>query len=198
MRFKKYIFSPVEIEFLSNNKSLPINQLAIAVAKPIATVKRKLAELSGEIDPVTITKNKISYIGKRPDCDNLFFRSRWESNVYRWLRTHPNIKIEYEPQTFSFSPFGILSGTVSYTPDFRITVGSKTLWIEVKGQMKPQDKTKIRRFKKYYPEEFKNLVAITGGPKTKATGFFQGLEIPIHAYYNDINRVCKKTIEGWE
>ena len=29
--------------------------------------------------------------------------------------------------------------------------------IEVKGYSRPVDKTKLRRFKKYYPEEFKRL-----------------------------------------
>ena len=60
-------------------------------------------------------------------------------------------KIEYEPETLWFD--GIKRGVVSYKPDFRLTFDDKfVLWIEVKGYLDPKGATKIRRFKKYFPE----------------------------------------------
>lgn len=58
---------------------------------------------------------------------------------------------EYEPQLFYFK--GIKRGTTNYTPDFRITTNEdKQLWVEVKGFWDSRSITKMKRFRKYYPE----------------------------------------------
>jgi hypothetical protein len=84
------------------------------------------------------------------------FRSHWEVNYayyLQFLKTRGDIvDWEYEPQVFYFD--GIRRGTTNYTPDFKVTYpGGKHDWREVKGFMSPKDKTKLKRMKKFFPEE---------------------------------------------
>ena len=59
---------------------------------------------------------------------------------------------EHEPSTFWFE--NIKRGVRSYLPDFRVwNVDGTHYWVEVKGYMDSKSKTKIKRFKKYYPNE---------------------------------------------
>jgi len=200
--FRKVIWSLVEIDYLQKHLHDPVNQLCIQLSKSRSAVQNKLKELSGSPrSKKAPIKRPMSKIGRRPDCNNLFFRSGWEANCFRLLSRDPLIKlIEYEPTTFSFTNWGILKGTVSYTPDFRITyIDGSYEWIEIKGGwLKPTDKTKIKRFKKYFPEEFKHLVAVTPGEKSKTAQFFLSEGIPIKWYYPDINQKNRKIIPGWE
>ena len=200
--YRKIIWSPVEEAYLKKHLSDPVNQLTIALAKSRAAVQKKIKEIkTGKVEVPKKKKTARTKIGKRSDCNNMFFRSGWEANCYRLFRTIKEIKkIEYEPVDFTFWQFGIKKGTVSYTPDFRLTYkNGKVLLIEVKGGfMKPSDKTKIRRFKKYFPDEFKNLVAITPGPTSKTAKFFVEQGIPIMFYYPELNKKYKNIIPGWE
>ena len=71
--FRPVIWSPVEIEYLKKNKTVPINQLCIALSKSIAAVKKKKRELeTGVVDTVSRSKTGAK-IGKRKDCNNIFF-----------------------------------------------------------------------------------------------------------------------------
>jgi predicted nuclease of restriction endonuclease-like RecB superfamily len=85
-----------------------------------------------------------------------YFRSIWEANYARVLEYLKNLgdveSWEHEPKTFWFE--AIKRGVRSYLPDFRVnyTDGSH-VWVEVKGWMDPKSLTKIKRFRKYYPEE---------------------------------------------
>ena len=87
---------------------------------------------------------------------DIFFRSRWEANYgfyLEWLKNTGYIESwEHEPKTFWFE--GIKRGIVSYLPDFKIIFhdGSHE-WHEVKGHMDSRSRTKIKRFKKYFPKE---------------------------------------------
>jgi len=96
--------------------------------------------------------------GYRKDLKK-FFRSKMEANIcryYIWIK----MPWQYEPKEFEFK--GIKRGTRFYKPDFYLpTFGT---WIEVKGYFRRTDKIKLRRFKKYYPEEFKKLVFIIPDP----------------------------------
>ena len=85
-----------------------------------------------------------------------YYRSLWEARYAAYLqfmKEHNSIKDwEYEPQTFWFEE--IKRGVRSYLPDFKvIDFDDSHHWIEVKGWMSPKCKTKIKRFKKYYPKE---------------------------------------------
>lgn len=120
-------------------------------------------------------------------------RSGWEGNVLRWLNYHHRAW-EYEPRVFFFE--GIKHGTVAYTPD--IYLPNEDVWIEVKGQLRPEDKTKLRRFKKFYPDEFAKLRVIIGSERLKSNDFFKSMDIPVEVYYNDIKRDFKDVIDTWE
>lgn len=96
--------------------------------------------------------------GKREDLCNQYFRSSWEANIARYLNFLGK-KWEYEPREFIFE--GVRRGCISYTPDFYII--DDDTWIEVKGWMDKKSATKLRRFKKYYPDQFSRLEII--GPE---------------------------------
>lgn len=203
MSIKKVVWSPVEEEYLLKNQNRPIDQLCIALAKSRYAIKKKLTEL----DPKKIKKTKQkksavpkTKIGKRKDL-GIFVRSGWEANAVRFFNGQTDIKlVEYEPYTFSFTSFGHLHGTVSYTPDLKVnTTDGKYFWIEVKGGwLRSQDKTKLRRFKKYYPEEFKKLCAVTPGQKSKTYQFFKELGVKNIWIYPELNKQCRKVIPHWE
>lgn len=92
--------------------------------------------------------------GKREDLNNVYFRSRWEANYARYLNfliKHNEItRWEFEPDTFIFKE--IKRGTVSYMPDFKVYIGEKIEYHEVKGYHSDKSKTKLKRMEKYYPE----------------------------------------------
>ena len=132
----------------------------------------------------------------------VFVRSGWENNCLLWL-TSLKYSWEYEPTTFYFEK--IKRGTRSYTPDFKLTgkgrkkFGDDYIWVEVKGYLKPQDKTKTKRLKKYWPDEFARLQVITKNEKVAATKFYQEMGVPIFAYYDDIVAANKaKPLKNWE
>lgn len=94
--------------------------------------------------------------GRRADLDNTYFRSSWEANMARYYN-FAKIKWEYEPKIFYFE--GIKRGTTSYTPDFYLPEEDR--WVEVKGYMDDKSKVRLKRFAKYYPEEYNKLEIIT-------------------------------------
>ena len=113
--------------------------------------------------------------GKRADLGGVYFRSAWEANIARYFNLM-RIKWEYEPMEFKFEK--ISRGCTTYKPDFFLPE-TKT-WVEVKGYMDQRSRTKLDRFKRYYPEEAKNLILIDG------------------TEYRRIQRDFKNRIEGWE
>lgn len=91
-----------------------------------------------------------------------YYRSAWEANYARYLQWLKEQKVildwEHEPQVFWFEH--IKRGSRSYTPDFKVTELDGThIWHEVKGYYDSVSKTKIKRFRKYYPEEQLILIA---------------------------------------
>lgn len=188
----KIVWSPVEIDYLKANRSFPIDQLAIALAKSRNGVMNKMKELDGK--PVAKSSKGRTKIGKRKDL-GIFMRSGWEANVARYFK-HKKISFMYEPKNFHFEKFK--HGTVSYVPDFRLEgIDGNYQWVEVKGMLKGTDKTRIRRFKKFYPEEFSRLHAICN-PNTAGDKFFQEMGIPILAYYRHLDKEFKVVIPDWE
>lgn len=86
----------------------------------------------------------------------MYFRSKWEANYALYLDKLIDLreiyKWEFEPYTFMFE--AIKLGTRSYTPDFKVWTDENTFeWHEVKGYMDSKSKTKLKRFKRYYPTE---------------------------------------------
>lgn len=93
--------------------------------------------------------------GKRPDLDNIFFRSAWEANFARYLnflKERGQIKDwKYEPKTFLFE--GVTRGVISYLPDFLVIENNESeTYYEVKGWMTSRSKSALKRMSKFYPE----------------------------------------------
>jgi len=91
----------------------------------------------------------------------IFFRSDWEYKYAQYLQLRKlqgDIKEwEHEPKTFWFDE--IKRGTRSYLPDFKVTrTDGSHYWVEVKGYLDRKSWTKIKRFRKYYPQEELELV----------------------------------------
>ena len=96
-------------------------------------------------------------------CQRIFARSTYEANYARYLQYLQEmghiISWQHEPKTFWFD--GIRRGCVSYKPDFRVQRSKDHHdWVEVKGYMDAKSATKIKRFRKYFPDE--KLLVIDG------------------------------------
>lgn len=110
-----------------------------------------------------------------------YFKSKCEANYARYLeflKQQREIKgWEYEPETFWF--LKIQRGVRSYKPDFRITRNDGSIYyVETKGYMDAQSKTKLKRMRIYHPAV--ELVLVD----SKA--------------YKAIARTAAKLIKGWE
>lgn len=188
---RKVIWSPVEVDYLKlHREDMSLNQLSLALAKSRNAVTRRCGELDGKVYTKKMARRSV--IGRREDL-NQFFRSNWEANFARYLN-HKGKSWAYEPQVFSFLDHGVKRGTVSYCPDFKVG----TLWIEIKGYLDPKGKTAIRRFKRFYPAEFKKLRAIVGRPGTSADKFFKEMGVPVTAYMSDLVKTYKNKLKNWE
>ena len=177
---------------ITSNKNLTELLIdAYRIDKGQSVLVKKLTNIKSKFDNPGQSGYKRLNKGFKKDI-GVSIRSGWEGNVLRWL-TLENKVWQYEPRVFFFED--IKHGTVCYTPD--VYIETDDTWLEVKGHLPAKDKTKIRRFKKYYPEEFAKLKAVVGGPKTAAAIFYQELNVPILVYYNDLKKLSKM-IPGWE
>lgn len=200
----KIKWSPVETAYLEKNISMAKDQLCIALGKSRGALDKKIRELKGEIEVSNKSVAFQSKIGMREDL-GIFVRSGWEANCMRLFKSGLiDLKdAEYEPQIFSFTDKVKPSGAaLSYTPDFRVTKGKKKMWVEVKGNwLRGADKTKLRRFKKYFPEEFKKLIVIVSSKNTKTAEFFSktlGIADDQILEYNVFKKLYSKKITDWE
>lgn len=120
-------------------------------------------------------------VGLRADL-GIFMRSNMEANIARYFNQLQKLGIvlswQYEPETFWF--LEIKRGIRSYKPDFLVQyAGDAHPWyVEVKGYLDPQSATKIKRFKKYYPQH--------------------RLEVIGSVQYEGIRRRWKSSIPAWE
>lgn len=119
-------------------------------------------------------------------------RSSWEANFVRILNVY-KIDFEFEPTVFSFP---IKRGTKGYTPDFLLT--RNNLWVEIKGYLDDKSKIKLKRFKRYYPQEFENLTCVISRYSNDAKSFMKELEVSSILYYEDIRDYYSEYIVNWE
>ena len=119
-------------------------------------------------------------------------RSSWEANFLTILN-HQKIAWDYEPKMFIFH--SIERGTRGYLPD--VYLPEEDMWIEIKGRIRPKDKTKLRRFKKYYPEEFSKFKCIVKNSKVESAVFFESIGVPVYAYYEDLQK-SYDNLKNWE
>lgn len=139
--------------------------------------------------------------GKRDDLSDVYFRSGWEANMARYFNFF-KIKWEHEFKTYWFP---ITHGTISYTPDFYLPENDEI--IEVKGRLSSKCKTKLRRFRKYFLDDFRKLKVVVADPfgksklaKKTRSFFVVDIKMPIENLisYSEINKKYKNIIPNWE
>jgi len=170
--------------------------------KPEIRKKQVLAVLRCNRNYITRSKG-----GIRSDIE-IYVRSGWEANICRyliWLKQQRKIKDwKYEVDTFEFP---IKRGGRFYTPDFKIIENDNSIaYWEVKGYFDQPTKTRLKRFKKYYPKEFKNFTIIIWDPWSEsksaiqAMKFLEKLEIPPARIesYKEIEDKLGGLIPNWE
>jgi hypothetical protein len=118
-------------------------------------------------------------------------RSGWEANIARIFKSY-GIGFEYEPAIFTFP---IKRGTTKYTPDFWLPGTDE--WIEVKGRFDNESRIKLKRFKKYYPDQWEGLTMIIDNSK-KARDICMDLEVPNVLFYQEIKKAFRTRIKNWE
>lgn len=129
--------------------------------------------------------------GYRKDIE-MNVRSSWEANLVRVLNLY-KIDFKFEPTVFSFP---IKRGTKAYTPDFLLERNNE--WIEVKGYLDDKSKIKLKRFKRYYPDEFQNLTCVISRYSSDAKNFMKDLEVPCIIFYEDIRDEYASYLINWE
>ena len=130
----------------------------------------------------------ISRKGKREDLGGQYFRSNQEANLAR-VFNHLGVRWQYEPKEFEFP---VPRGNRFYTPDFYLPDLDR--WVEVKGWLDEQSLTKLRRFKKYYPDEFKKLQLYISTDDKKTMAAVLGLGCEFFGLF----KKAYSMIENWE
>lgn len=136
--------------------------------------------------------------GTRKDL-GFYVRSKMEANIARYYK-FIKVNFQYEPKEFEFK--GIKRGNRFYKPDFYLPKYDR--WIEVKGWFNDCDKTKIRRFKKYYPKEFVKLYFIIYTKYGKGKGVERNINFlcgELKVEWNKIigyTQISKGWIPYWE
>lgn len=119
-------------------------------------------------------------------------RSGWEANVLRILKSY-DIAYEFEPMIFTYP---IKRGNRAYTPD--IYLNDTEEWIEVKGYFDKASQVKMRRFKKYYPDEFAKLTMVISKSSKASREICAQLGVPTVLFYEELSRLHKPRLVNWE
>jgi hypothetical protein len=138
--------------------------------------------------------------GFREDL-GIYVRSRMEANILRYYK-FIKVKYIYEPQEFEFHK--IKRGSRFYKPDIYLSEQDKL--IEIKGWLTVSDKTKIRRLKKYYPEEFAKLEFVIPDKYSRSKANGEMIKFLCDDLRIDFNEILSykeiekygKLIPGWE
>lgn len=142
--------------------------------------------------------------GPAPDLGTIGqqnFRSGWERNFARWL-TIKKAKWTFERVSFTFQ-ISPSSGKPYkrkpwvYIPDFHDT--DSDILYEVKGYLRSEDRSKIKRLKANYPEDFKKLKAVCSKNNKKAISFYRAQGVPVF-FIEDCKSEYQKLskVDHWE
>jgi hypothetical protein len=128
-----------------------------------------------------------------PDPEgSIVMRSSWERNFARYLHLK-GIPWTYERKVFTFND--VARRPFQYIPDFYETAGD--VYWEVKGFLRGQDRMKMKRFRKQYPEEFGRLKACCSKNNKAARRFYDEMGVPM-TFIEDIRKDYKDQIPAWE
>lgn len=176
---------PIEEEFFLSRAKRVNPKRARKNPKGTIGTERLATKKTGRGNAYAHTKT-----GYRPDLD-LVVRSGWESDILRILKSY-DIKYQFEPRVFTFP---VKRGTKSYLPDIYLPYFDQ--YVEVKGWLDDKSRTKLRRFKRYYPEEFTNFAMIIGTSKG-VRDLCDELKVPYVLEFNKIKKIYKDKIPNWE
>lgn len=154
-------------------------------------VDKEIMENDGALKRKTGNAYQYTKTGFRKDID-LNVRSSWEANFVRVLKLY-KIDFKFEPTVF---PFPVKRGTKAYTPDFYLTDHDE--WIELKGYLDDKSKIKLKRFKRYFPDEFEKLSCVISKYSTEAKNFMIEIEVPNIIFYEDIRDSYSEYLINWE
>jgi hypothetical protein len=132
--------------------------------------------------------------GMRADLGGIVARSSWEADVMRILQLF-KINFKFEPTVFEF-PINAQGKMSAYLPDIYLTKTDE--YIEVKGMLDPRGRAKLRKFKKFYPEEFKKLTVIISKSNKANKLFFAKLGVNRVLYYEHLVKLFSQKIYCWE
>ena len=158
-------------------KKLPASVVAVGAATPVYTGRGNAF--------------KNTRTGYRADIA-VNCRSGWEANFLRVLKSY-NIPFEFEPMIFYFP---VKRGTKAYTPD--VFLKNTGEWVELKGYFDQASRIKIKRFKKYYPDQFAVLTLIISKSSKLARAVCEELEVPTVLFYEDLSHSFREKISNWE
>lgn len=174
---------PLAVEFL-RRQQLNDSDIAARYRVPVEEISAiERLELPGDKKK----KGRWGHVkrGRRPDLGNVYFRSAMEANIARYLdflkKAGEIEKWEYEPETFYFNDRGanLKRGTLSYTPDFKVSYADDQIeYWEPRGYMYQEGKVALRRMAKYFPEVKIRVIR--------------------YAEYRDIARSVGRLIPWWE
>jgi hypothetical protein len=138
--------------------------------------------------------------GRRTDI-GFYVRSSWEANLVRWFR-FSGIEFQYEPCEFEFK--GIKRGNRFYKPDFYLPAENK--YVELKGWLDAESKTKLKRMQQYYPDIAKNMViyiskVFLGGVKLSKDAsalIMMGYRLDQLCDYSSLSNKARMIMREWE
>ena len=156
--------------------------------------KKRTNTLSGSFSKTK--KGRLMDLPK--EYQNYSFRSGWEMNFARVLVAQKK-EWTYERMSFTFTQNPKTNKPYTrkpwvYIPDF-YEVEADTLW-EVKGYLRPADRSKMKRFKVNYPEDFKKLKACLSKSNKSAIAFYKHLGVPM-VYYETLKAEWADKV-NWE
>lgn len=132
--------------------------------------------------------------GARSDLDGLVVRSNWEANFIRVLNLF-NIHYEFEPIVFKFPPTPAGKPTSGYLPDIYLRATDE--YIEIKGYLDSRGRSKLRRFKKHFPNEFAKLTVVISRTNRTNLLFFTKLGVKQILFYENISQLYANKV-NWE
>lgn len=168
------------------------------VKNPRRQYATKNRPLVTELTSVTQTKKGNAYkhtkTGARLDIPDVIPRSGWEANTLRVLILH-QIKFQFEPREFEF-PVTADGRKHLYIPD--IYLPDTDEYIEVKGYLDSRGRNKLRKFKKYYREEFDRLTVVISRSNKTNKAFFNKLGVTHVLYYENMADLYCEKVLNWE
>jgi len=132
--------------------------------------------------------------GARQDLGGVVARSTWEADTMRILQLW-GISWEFEPQEFAF-PLDAKGRSSMYIPDIYLPKTNE--FIEVKGMLDARGRSKLRKFKKFYPDEFSRLTVVISKSNKTNKFFFNKLGVKNILYYENLSKLFSKKIIMWE